>query len=323
MEPASVTIVAKCFGDLRFEKLARLLGLPSGDDARTKCARLWRWQRDNFSSSRPTYVLDADTIDDAIGIVGAHEALVRSELAEVVDGGYRIKGSRGRIEQVWTARSAKGRKAPAPSCDGSGDRSRDRSPDTSGDRKPPTYMDPDLGSDLLWEKRDQISDLQIQSDLPGDHIHVPGRKSGDGSGDFEKLKRKVDERSAEARAAKIARIPERAFRAADYLRKLILDENPSNALRTKDWSDAAPQRIKWADEIRVLIERDKRSYEELADILAWLFHKQPSGSHRFVVQSVDALRSKWDRIQTFRRNRDAQPESPIDVAMRIAGGAPE
>jgi len=95
-------------------------------------------------------------------------------------------------------------------------------------------------------------------------------------------------------------VPERALGAADALRGMILREDPKAAVGRKPWEGVEGMRGKWGRAIKLLVERDGRTYEEIWDVMCWL-RDQPPGP-RFVVQSPDALRAKWDRIAAKRRN---------------------
>ena len=120
------------------------------------------------------------------------------------------------------------------------------------------------------------------------------------------VKRKTD-RAVADRAAKI---PDRAWKAADYLREQVLAEDPNALVSKQPWGEDVRTgwRLGWANEIRLMVERDKRTYEQIAEVLRYVFTEQ-IGDKRFVVQSADALRDKFDRIQAVRRNKQ-QPEKP-------------
>lgn len=100
---ARVNIEAEAWADLRYETLARLLKLADAHHALIRCARIWAWQTEHFAEDQPTYVVDRDTVDSALGVEGGADAMVRARLAEEVPEGYRIKGSKGRIE--WLHRN--------------------------------------------------------------------------------------------------------------------------------------------------------------------------------------------------------------------------
>lgn len=103
-----VRIDAEAWGDLRFATLARLLGLRDSDHALIKVARIWSWQTEHYTPAAPTYVVDQDTIESALGEGGA-AALVRARLAEEVPDGFRIKGTQGRIEWLYKKRQSSAR----------------------------------------------------------------------------------------------------------------------------------------------------------------------------------------------------------------------
>ena len=109
---APVRIEAEAWSDLRFATLARLLGMADSDHALIRSARIWSWQAEHYTPEAPTYVVDADLIESALGPGGA-AAMVRAKLAEAEPGGFRIRGARGRIEWLWQRRqaSAKGGEA--------------------------------------------------------------------------------------------------------------------------------------------------------------------------------------------------------------------
>lgn len=106
------------------------------------------------------------------------------------------------------------------------------------------------------------------------------------------------------------RIPPRAWAAADYLRSRVLDEDPRAAVSRRPWGPEhrSGLRLTWANTFRLMNEQDGREWDEIARTVSWLF-KQPPGP-RFVVQSPDALRAKWDRIQAHRRNLAAAAAAP-------------
>lgn len=102
---APVRIEAEAWSDLRFATLARILGFADLDHALIKVSRIWSWQTEHYTPDAPTYVVDADLIDSALGTGGA-QAMVRSRLAEEEPGGFRVRGSKGRIEWLWQRRQA-------------------------------------------------------------------------------------------------------------------------------------------------------------------------------------------------------------------------
>lgn len=161
------------------------------------------------------------------------------------------------------------------------------------------------GCDALEEKRREENTEGPAADAPG---------SGDSTG-LRDLKTKVKRTVAD----KAALVPIRAWRAADYLRGQILAEDPKAAVGRQPWADDVQSgwRLGWANEIRLMVERDARTYEEIAETMKFVFYEQSPG-HKFVVQSPGALRDKWDRIQAVRRNQaEKTSEKSKQVPMRI------
>lgn len=113
----------------------------------------------------------------------------------------------------------------------------------------------------------------------------------------------VKTKTLQAVKDKADRIPERAWRAADYLRTLVLEEDPQALVCKQPWTESVRNgwRLGWADQIRLMVERDHRTYEQIAEVMHYVFREQKTGP-KFVVQSADSLREKFDRIQAVRRN---------------------
>jgi len=91
-EASGVTVSCSALSDTRFDALARICGLADADHARGKMLRLW-----NQCLREQSYVV---TVEDAEAMLGANavDGLTRARLGEVVDGGIRIRGTKGRIE---------------------------------------------------------------------------------------------------------------------------------------------------------------------------------------------------------------------------------
>jgi len=105
----SVRIEDEAFSDVRYDVLATLCLLADSDHARGKMAVLWRQ-----CTAQGTYVLPESVVRAVLG-ANAPCALIESGLGEAVDGGFRIKGTRGRIEWLKKLRknAQKGGKAKA------------------------------------------------------------------------------------------------------------------------------------------------------------------------------------------------------------------
>ena len=143
-----------------------------------------------------------------------------------------------------------------------------------------------------------------------------------------------------------AKIPERAWAAADYLRSRVLIENPAAMVGTRPWEyghrwtagagehigdgSRTGLRLSWADKFRLfhaaLVKAlrnadpkatDEVAWEQIARTVHWLFHKQPA-EPRFIVECPDSLRDKWDNIQKNIANQRRAAEQP-----RGANGRPD
>lgn len=115
-------------------------------------------------------------------------------------------------------------------------------------------------------------------------------------------------------------IPDRAFAAADYLRGRVLNENKAAFVGRRPWDGKAGLRLDWANGFRVLHRHvveamknadaavgDAEAWAEIAKTVKWIFTGQ-STKARFIVESPDAVREKWDRIQAVRRNNRAKSD---------------
>lgn len=135
-----------------------------------------------------------------------------------------------------------------------------------------------------------------------------------------------------------ANIPERAWRAADYLRAQVLGKNAAAVAGAKPWDagwvwegreakrvgDGSRNglRLSWANSFRLFAgllkqalanggkpSTDDHTWDEIAKTVHWLFHGQPTGVN-FVVESPDTLRDKWDRIQDCRASSQRKSARP-------------
>lgn len=109
-------------------------------------------------------------------------------------------------------------------------------------------------------------------------------------------------RSPGTRQVDVSKIPERAFKGADYLRKGILAIQPTNAIAAigdAEWPTHR-QRIEWANTLRLMVERQKRNYDDIATAMQWLYFGEGRDS-LFVIHSADSLRNKFDKIQAARQ----------------------
>lgn len=113
------------------------------------------------------------------------------------------------------------------------------------------------------------------------------------------------------------RIPENAWRTADYLRRHILDLQPTNVIGKRSWGPEVKNgiRFSWANEVRLMIEQDGRTWDEIKAVVIWLFNGQTAEpKFRIVVLSAEALRQKWDQILVAMDRQRAESSAPADTA---------
>jgi hypothetical protein len=80
-----------------------------------------------------------------------------------------------------------------------------------------------------------------------------------------------------------------------FLRDLLVAEKPDHALsRAEGWT--AARQAKWGRVCDLILGRDARSLSRAKEILTWVFGDQGGAECRFVVESPDALRRKWDKL---------------------------
>ncbi|NLI89780.1 MAG: hypothetical protein GX366_05165 [Epulopiscium sp.] len=82
------------------------------------------------------------------------------------------------------------------------------------------------------------------------------------------------------------------YKAAIYLREQILNFNP----KCKVPADTVKALQQWADTIRLMFERDKRTKEELHKMVKYIFQSPQGEFWRPNVQSPAGLRRNWDTI---------------------------
>lgn len=127
----------------------------------------------------------------------------------------------------------------------------------------------------------------------------------------------------------LAKIPPRAWAAADYLRDQLIKQDPHTLVANQPWGPSVETgwRFLWANAIRLMVDNDKRGltvdayYDEVAKTLKWVFEGQGhiEAKYRTIVESGDALRTKWEKIQRHRRLgvapvvRPAAPSSVVQV----------
>jgi hypothetical protein len=109
----------------------------------------------------------------------------------------------------------------------------------------------------------------------------------------------------------VREVPPECLKAADQLRNTIVAVQPTNRL-AKAWTSAT--RKNWAESFDRLNRLDGRSWTDISLVIHWLFYEQV-GDAKFVVQSPDALREKWDRIEGH-RNRPKHGGAAVEPSQR-------
>jgi hypothetical protein len=84
--------------------------------------------------------------------------------------------------------------------------------------------------------------------------------------------------------------------------ELIISRYLFDKIRTINPGAKEPNFQKWADHVRLMIEQDKRTVDEIREVLKWLY-TETEGFWRTVILSTDNLRSKFDAINTKRLNK--------------------
>jgi hypothetical protein len=100
-----------------------------------------------------------------------------------------------------------------------------------------------------------------------------------------------------------------AIKLAYFLKSSILSENGNR--KTPTDKQLTTGHHAWARTLRLMIEREKRNPQEIHYAIRWLFTVNSSQEARFVVLSAQALRNKYDAIQTaMKRTGHAKPPPP-------------
>jgi hypothetical protein len=167
---APVRIEACAWGDLRFATLARLCGFADAEHALIKVSKIWSWQTEHYTPDAPTYVVDAEIIESALGELGA-ERMVRARLAEATPDGFRIKGSEDRIEWLWKSRNASRKGGEATkrkhANKGGPDGLAPAGPEAMPDAGPQTGLTPGpLSPDLSPDQQNQKTHTRVRERHP-------------------------------------------------------------------------------------------------------------------------------------------------------------
>lgn len=165
---AAVTLADKFFVDGRFDALGLHLGVDP-DAVRTRMARVWSWQTENYTADAPTYVVPEAVLVGLLKSLDASRALVAAGLAEQRENGFYIRGSEGQIEWLWRrrARASKGGVARAVAAAQASPKL-DASSSQAGRKLSRDGVQAELGEGLRAASgiRDQGSDLRSEASPP-------------------------------------------------------------------------------------------------------------------------------------------------------------
>jgi hypothetical protein len=293
---ARMSIDDKVCRDPRITVLAATLGWSRRETVGCLILDVWP-----ICYDQECHLISERIIDAAAGRDGFAVAMIECELASRDRGGrIRISGAKERIEYLNHKKRA-GRQGGLNSANS---RAKDIKQTSSTWGSTPQAV----GNPSVPDPVPASAPPTAKENTHGPVALAPGSGESEGLGVLKaKIKRTV--------ADKAALVPARAWKAADYLRGQILAEDPKAAVSRQPWGDDVQHgiRLGWANEIRIMVERDKRTYEEIAEVLRFVFHEQSSG-HKFVVQSPGSLKDKWDRIQAVRRN---QAQKTIDKSKQV------
>lgn len=90
------------------------------------------------------------------------------------------------------------------------------------------------------------------------------------------------------------------YQIALYIREKVLEVNPNKKVPNEDPEDMD----KWSDDVRKIIELDKRTVDEFREVVKFVFNK--SDFWDTVIQSPAGLRKNWDKIVP-QMNRTVRP----------------
>lgn len=325
---ARINVDQQALADARFARLAQLRGWADADHARGKMLLVW-----NECIHRGAE-LEVWVVDHHLG-AGAAKDLLECRLAELVRLAPAIEnvaGPAGTSRNLQLVNVAGTELVNVAGVPAGGTIIRIKGTDGRTDYLNKKVKAAKLGglaraatAGRVGGKFTSQANQPLAGEVAGSHTSAPAPApapdlSNTGSAGVAPVDPPSDDDKAAKLQRRIDRIPERAWKAADYLRSLVLGEDPAAAVGRAKWGDDVQtgMRLGWADEFRLMVEADERTYEQIAETLRWVF-KEQGPSAKFVVQSVGALRDKWDRIQAVRRNNaeKASAEKPKQQIMRI------
>lgn len=145
-----------------------------------------------------------------------------------------------------------------------------------------------------WKNRQFISDDSSKRVRKHRENKQTGNVSCNGSGNAPETDTEQNRTETETPAASAPKFTNDDIAMAQYISKCLADLNPGMR---------APNLEKWADEIRLMRERDKRSHSEIRALWDW------ANNHPFWKSNILGpvkLREKWDQLTIQRGNPHAE-----------------
>lgn len=232
---------------------------------------------------RLTPVLPARDIDVAVDRPGFAEALVAAGLGTVTRAGIRVAGASERIEYLIRAKEAgkRGGKASGKSRSSNGPSRGPRSNPPGGANLPDTVPD---------SVPDSVS--APDPDTPTSGSPPPAA-------------------TRQVRPPKLKPVPpQEALDAAQRLMVRILQNQPGCSHARAGEKRQMETVTRWADAMRLLNERDHRSWEEISDMIDWC---QQDNFWKSNILSADKLREKWDQLEAKRNRQGPWPNRDVRV----------
>lgn len=187
----------------------------------------------------------------------------------------------------------------------------DTSPDLIPENFPETFSRPDL--DLLQAPKNSESDLSVSSE------RSPTKKQNSPDSESEMhTANDLDNSQGKRPRLDPSKIAPNAWKAADGLRARILRYDPANRLAARKWEGDTGDRLAWAHQLDLMVRMDRRGWQEISDVIRWLYPDDPAQRVRtpaasmFVIHSAKSLREKFDRVRAAQQRAltEAQRTTP-------------
>ena len=108
-----------------------------------------------------------------------------------------------------------------------------------------------------------------------------------------------------------ARVSERDIKCAEYLLTKIRENKPDYR---PNFSDS--ELLTWADEARLMFDRDQRSKETVLSVINWC---QGDSFWKMQILSMSNLRSKFDRLEMEMKNHGKKSSYPVGSQTEVSG----